>query len=185
MVLKMVLKIKYKNKGVKSGCERVLGSSNQTPQFNISVQNKRVTPFQPSKSLTSTPKTPQFNTPSVQHPLSSTHPSVSHTTQLNTPLSSTPNKRQYVKGFWCGIEGCVKLKGVWKWGVCWTEGCVELRGYWCWTEGLWGLKRRGPFVLNLCVEVRGGTKEPILTVKDLWILKLRDMKSGKYFKYQF
>ena len=84
-----------------------------TPQFDTSVQNKRATPFQPPKFLSSTPDTPQLNTenPSVQHtlqfntllvqhgkllisthrsvyhrkPLSSTHPSV----QYRKPLSST------------------------------------------------------------------------------------------------
>ena len=78
----------------KSRIKAFLGSSSvpHPPQFNTLVRQKRATPFQPQKSLSSTSKTPQFHTknPSVSHPpqfhthLGSTPPS-----QFHTPLSST------------------------------------------------------------------------------------------------
>ena len=114
-------------------------------------------------------KHPQFHTPSIQH-ISSTQeahsfsalkipqfntkkPPVPQHPQLHTGPNSTnpsvqPQKTLSMlnwKGFGCWIEGCVELRGLWNWGVCWTERvvyfwvlksccpCVELReSVWNW-----------------------------------------------------
>ena len=80
---------------------------------------------------------PQFSTA-----LSSTPLSVQHRPQFNTALSSTH-------------RSVPQPLSSTHWGV-WTEGSVKLRGFSCWTDGFWGLKRSGLFVLNWGdVELRG------------------------------
>ena len=97
---------------------------NLPPQFHSpSVQHKRVTPFQPPKSHSSTLELRGSSTQKNYH---KTEGCVEH------------------RGFWFGTEDCVELR---VFGVelrefwCGTESCVELRGFWCGTEGcveLWG-----------------------------------------------
>ena len=67
--------------------------SSTIPQFNLSVQHKRVIPFQHQKFLSSTPKPPQLNTSRISTPkiLSSTRKN--H--QFNTTLSSTAKTPQF------------------------------------------------------------------------------------------
>ena len=103
------------------------------PQFHTDPLNSthrfhtRTTPFQHTKSLSSTTKTPQFNTP------------------LSYFLSEGCVE---LRGFWC------ETKGVLNWGVFNVEltGCVELSGFWCGTEGcveLRGLLNWGIFGVEL------------------------------------
>ena len=110
---------------------------------------------------------PQFHTknPSVQHQ----NPSVSHNPQFHPPQfhtknPSVPNTPQFhtktaqfntplrqklcwTEGFWWRTEGCVKLRGVWNWGVLvwnWAGGTEEfLMLKW----GIWVLKRCGSCVI--------------------------------------
>ena len=87
------------------------------------------------------------------------------------PSSTSPSVNT---AFWCWTEGCLDLRGLWNWGVCWTEGvgtegCVELRG--CWTGRCFELRD----VLNWgdcwtlgCVELMGGLcgsldKKPLIS----------------------
>ena len=90
-----------------------------TPQFNTSVPHKDHTFL----ALSSTPKAPQFHTknPSVpyQKPLSSTpkplqfnikKPSVPHLKPPQFNTTHTPSVE--LRGFWCGTEGCVELRGM-------------------------------------------------------------------------
>ena len=99
----------------------------------LSVQHKRVTPFQPPKSLSSTPEFRQFNTE---------NPSVQHTPQFNTKTPQLAYKNLFFVSFLCWTEGCVwEVFGVEKTDALnWVVFGVELRGFWCWTEGFGGWK---------------------------------------------
>ena len=59
-----------------------------------------------------------------------------------------------LRGFWCGAEGCVELRGF----LVLDRGVfvAGVRGFWCGTEGFSGLKRSDPFVWNCCVKLGGG-----------------------------
>ena len=83
------------------------------------------------------------------HLFSTKNSSVPHTPPFNRPSDFLSEGWLFeLRDFKCGTEDGARTEGGW------TEGCVELWGFWRGTEGFWELKRTGPFVLNLCVELR-------------------------------